>query len=63
MAIGHAFQHVLKVGERLDVIELCSGQQRSDDCPAGRAAVGSSEQMVFAPEGYQPFILPMSGRK
>jgi len=63
MTVGHAFQHVLEVGERLDIIKLCSGQQRSDDCPAGRAAVGSGEQVVLAAEGYQPFILPMSGRK
>jgi len=25
MAVGRALQHVLEVGERLDVIELCGG--------------------------------------
>ena len=50
MAVGHAFQNVLEIGERLDVIELCGGQQRGDDRPAGCAAIGSGEQMVLAAE-------------
>jgi hypothetical protein len=63
MAVGHATQHVLEIGEGLDVVELCGGDEGADRRPAGRTAIGSGEQVVFAPEGYQPFILPMSGRK
>jgi hypothetical protein len=48
MAIGHTFQDVLEVGQRLYVVELCGGQQRGDDRPAYRAAVGSGEQVVLA---------------
>jgi hypothetical protein len=48
MAIGHAFQQFLEVGERLDVVELSDCQKRSDDGPAGGAAVGSGEQVVLA---------------
>jgi hypothetical protein len=51
MAVGHAFQHVLEVEERLHVIELCGGQQRGDGRPARRAAVGSGEQVVLPAEG------------
>jgi hypothetical protein len=50
MAAGHAFQHVLEVGEGLDVIEFCSGDEGTDRRPAGRAAVGSCEEVVLASE-------------
>jgi hypothetical protein len=63
MSARHAFQHVLEIGEGLDLVELGSGDEGADGCPSGAAAVGSGKQMVLAPEGYQPFILPMSGRK
>ena len=48
MAVGQAFQHVLEVGERLDAIEFCSGQQRRDGRPARCTAVGTGEEMVLA---------------
>src|SRR4051812_38573062 len=51
MAIGHSFQDVLEVGERLDVVEFCGGQQRSDNRPTCRAAVGSGEEVILAAEG------------
>jgi hypothetical protein len=54
MAVRHAFQNVLEVGERLHVVELSGGQQRGDDRPARRTAVGSGEQMVLAAEGDGP---------
>lgn len=63
MAVGHAPQHVLEVGERLDVIELCGRQQRGDDCPALGPAIGSGEQMVLAAKGNLPVILPISGKR
>jgi hypothetical protein len=34
VSVGHAFQHVLEVGERLHVIEFCRGQQRGCSNPA-----------------------------
>lgn len=63
MAVGHAVQYVLEVGERLDIVELCGGQQRSNNRPAGRTAVGSGEQMVLAAQCNLWVILPISGRR
>src|SRR5260370_36443928 len=37
-------------GERLDVIELCGGDEGADGCPSDAATVRAREQMVFAPE-------------
>ena len=51
MTIGRAFQHVLEVSERLHGVELCRGQQRGDDCPSRRAAIGASEEVVLTAEG------------
>jgi hypothetical protein len=62
MAVGHALQHVLEVGEWLDVVELGGGDERADGGPADSATIGSGEQVVLASERYCPFILPMSGR-
>jgi hypothetical protein len=47
IAFGQAFQQVLEVGERLDVVELGGCQKRSDNGPAGRTAVGSGERVVL----------------
>jgi hypothetical protein len=63
MSAGHAFQHVLEIGEGLDLVELGGSDEGADGCPSGAAAVGSGKQVVLATERYQPFILPMSGRK
>ena len=63
VTVGHALQYVSEIGKGLDVVELCGGDEGADGCPSGAAAVRAREQMVFAPERYQPFILPMSGRK
>ena len=46
MAVGQAFQDVLEVGERLDAIEFCSGQQRRDGRPARCTAVGTGEEAL-----------------
>jgi len=62
MTIGHALQDVSEPGKGLDVIELCGGDEGADGCSSNAAAVRAREQMVFAPERYCPFILPMSGR-
>jgi hypothetical protein len=51
MAAGHAFQHVLEVGKRLDVVEFRGGDEGADRRPAGRTAIGSREQVVLAAEG------------
>ena len=50
MAVGHAFQHILEVGEGLDVVELCGADEGADRCPACGAAIGSCEQVVLAAE-------------
>ena len=50
IAVGQAFENVFEVGERLDVIQLCGGQQRGDDRPSRRPAIGAGEQMVLAAE-------------
>jgi hypothetical protein len=63
MSARHAFQHVLEIGEGLDLVELGGGDEGADGCPSGAAAVGSGKQMVLAAERHLPFILPMSGRK
>jgi hypothetical protein len=39
MSVGQTFEDVLEIGERVDIIELGGGQQRSDDRPARGAAV------------------------
>ena len=48
MTVGHAFQDVLEIGEGLDVVELCSGDEGADGCPSDPAAVRAREQVVFA---------------
>jgi hypothetical protein len=48
MTVGHAFQDVLEIGEGLDVVELCSGDEGADGCPSDSAAVRAREQVVFA---------------
>jgi len=63
MTVGHALQDVSEPGKGLDIVELCGGDKGADGGPPDAAAVGAREQMVFAPERYQPFILPVSGRK
>jgi hypothetical protein len=49
MALGHALQDVPEIGERLDVVELCRGNERADGGPSLSATVGAGEQMVLAP--------------
>ena len=63
MTVGHTLQDVSKPGKGLDVVKLCGGDERADGCPSDTTAVRAREQMIFPPERYQPFILPMSGRK
>jgi hypothetical protein len=63
MSVGQTFEDVLEVGERVDIIELGGGQQRSDDRPARGAAVGASKQVVLAAERNLLVILPISGRR
>ncbi len=37
MAVRHALEHVFEVGVRLDVVELCRGDEGADaNCPIGR---------------------------
>jgi hypothetical protein len=61
--IGNPGQHVGEPGLRIDVVELGSLDQREQHGSAFAAAIGTGEQPCLAAEGYQPFILPMSGRK
>src|SRR5690349_6452221 len=50
MALGHALQDVLEIGERLDVVELCRGDEGANGSPSLGAIVGAGEQMVLAPQ-------------
>jgi hypothetical protein len=51
VTIGQALQHILQVGERLNVVEFRGSDQRDDDGPAPGAAIRSGEEMVLAAEG------------
>jgi len=51
MAIGHALEDVLEVGEGLDAVELGGGDERCRGGPASWAAVAACEEMVLAAEG------------
>src|ERR1700722_13752520 len=51
MAVGQAFQNVPEIGERLNVVELGGGDERTHRCPSSGSAVGSGEQVVLAAEG------------
>jgi hypothetical protein len=50
MAVRHALEYVLEIGEGLDVVELGGGDEGADRRPAVGAAVGSGEQVVLAAE-------------
>ena len=50
MALGHALQDVLEVGERLHIVEFCRGDEGTDGRPTLSAAIGTGEQMVLAPK-------------
>src|SRR6266508_1628761 len=63
MAIGQALQDIAEIGEGLDVVELCSGDEGTNGGPACAAAVGACEQVVLASERDVPVILPMSARR
>src|SRR5205823_11778128 len=62
MALGHALQDVLEVGERLHIVEFCRGDEGTDGRPSLSATVGAGEQMVLAAQCNLAVILPMSGR-
>ena len=36
VAVDHALEDILEIGERLDVVELCRGDERADSGPSGR---------------------------
>ena len=61
--LGDAGEHVGEPGLRIDVVELGRHDQRGHDRGAVGSAIGACEQPGFPPQRYQPFILPMSGRK
>jgi hypothetical protein len=48
MALGHALEDVLEVGERLHIVEFCRGDEGTDGRPSLSATVGAGEQMVLA---------------
>src|SRR5258708_2800194 len=50
MALGHALQDVPEIGERLDVVELCRGDEGTNGGPSLSATIGAGEQMVLAPK-------------
>ncbi len=48
MAARHAFEHVVEVGEGVDVVELGGGNEGANRGPAVGTPVGSGKQMVLA---------------
>src|SRR5436190_24368129 len=50
MALGHALQDVLEVGERLHVVEFCRGDGGADGGPSLSPTVGAGKQMVLTPQ-------------
>ena len=63
MAIGHALKDVLEIGEGLNVVEFCSGDERTNGGPPCAAIIGACEQVVLTPERNLPVILPISGKR
>jgi len=60
---GDAGEHIGEPGLWIDIIKLGRHDQRCRDRGAVGTSVGAGEQPGFTPQRYQPFILPMSGRK
>ncbi len=63
MSFNHAGENITQIGVWLDVVQLRCLDQRTDHRPPDTATIAAREQMIFAPEGNHPFILPMSGKK
>ena len=57
-----ALQHIGKIGERLDAVELTALDQRVGNRPMTCSGVTAREQRVLSSDGHRPFILPMSGK-
>ena len=55
-------QHIAQISLGIDAVHLASFDERGDDRPMLAAAVGTGEEMVFAPERNLAVILPISGR-
>jgi hypothetical protein len=54
VAAGHAREHVLEIGEGLDVVELGGGYEGADGRPAVGAAVRSGKKVFLSAEGDRP---------
>ena len=54
MAVDHALEDILQLGVGLDAVELRGLDQRATTAQRSRAAVGTREQMVLAPERNGP---------
>ncbi len=63
MTVDDPGEDVGEVGQRIDVVEFARLDERSDGGPMLGTAVRPREQGILSVERYQPFILPMSGRK
>jgi hypothetical protein len=63
MTDGDSDEDVSQIPERIDVVEFACLDQRGNGAPMFSTAVRTCEQSIFPIERYQPFILPMSGRK
>ena len=50
VAVDHALEDILEIGERLDVVELCRGDERADSGPSLCSTIGTGEQVVLVPE-------------
>ena len=63
MTVDDPREDVGQIRERIDFVRLAGLDQGRDGGPMLGASVGTREQRVLPVERYQPFILPMSGRK
>jgi hypothetical protein len=55
-------EHVSKIAERLDTVELAGFDERGDDGPMFGTAIRAGKERILAVERHHPFILPMSVR-
>jgi len=60
---GDAGQNIGEPGLRIDAVHFAGDDQTVDGRSTPTAAIRAAEQPSFSAKRYQPFILPVSGRK
>lgn len=56
--VGHALEHVLKIGEGLDAVKPGQGDEGADSCPAVGAAIGAGMWRGVARQNAPSSALP-----